>query len=159
MRLGFFLKTQQGKHFILKAKIVQGENVRKRELLWHCVTGEKLPPLIIGKAENPRCSHKINKSALPVKYYSNRKAWMTRQIFNDWISDVIRKMKRKNRKILLFIDNASSHVDQVFSHVKVKFFPPNTTSHTQPMDQGIIQAAKLKFRKKQVRFFFLICYE
>ena len=34
---GLFLKTRQGKHFILKAKIVQGENVRKRELLWHCV--------------------------------------------------------------------------------------------------------------------------
>ncbi len=38
------------------------------------------------------------------------------------------------------------------SSTEVKFLPPNITSFTQPIDQGIIQATKLKLRKKQVGF-------
>ena len=34
---------------------------------------------------------------------------------------------------------------------KLKFLPANTTSKSQPMDQGIIQTIKLKFCKRQLR--------
>ena len=62
-------------------------------------------------------------------------------------------MKKEDRKVLLFLDNAPSHPTQLkMENVKVQFFPPNTTSHCQPMDQGIIQAMKLKFRKKQLQY-------
>lgn len=33
----------------------------------------------------------------------------------------------------------------------IKFFPANTTSKLQPMDQGIIQTLKLKFRNRQLK--------
>ncbi|XP_060561826.1 tigger transposable element-derived protein 4-like [Ruditapes philippinarum] len=56
----------------------------------------------------------------------------------------------KKRNILLFVDNAPSHPNLSFSNMKVVYFPPNTTSRTQPMDQGIIQTTKLKFRKRQL---------
>ena len=46
-------------------------------------TGEKLKPLVIGKAENPRCFKNTDKSKLPVTWKFNRKSWMTREIFND----------------------------------------------------------------------------
>ena len=59
-------------------------------------------------------------------------------------------MKKQNRTILLFVDNPSSHPLVNLSNVKVQFLPPNTTSLTQPMDQGIIQTVTLKFRKRQV---------
>lgn len=45
------------------------------------------------------------------------------------------------KKILLFLENALSLLN-----LQLKFLPPNTTSKTQPMDMGIIQAMKLKFR-------------
>lgn len=56
-------------------------------------------------------------------------------------------MKRQGRHILLVIDNASSHVDMQLSNVKIVFLPPNLTSELQPLDQGIIRAAKMNYRK------------
>ena len=46
------------------------------------VTGtERLPLLVIGKAQKPRCFKNINN--LPVDYRANRKAWMTGETFAD----------------------------------------------------------------------------
>jgi hypothetical protein len=47
---------------------------------------------------------------------------------------------------LLFIDNAPSHPHLEFPNVKLKFLLANTTSKSQPMNQGIIQTEKLKFQ-------------
>jgi hypothetical protein len=115
------------------------------------MTGEKLQPLVIGKCRKPRCFKNIDPKNLPVSYRFNKKAWMTSAIYEDWLKTVNKTMKRQNRNILMFVDNAPSHPQLNLSNVTVKFFPPNTTSKTQPMDQGIIQTVKLKFRKRQVR--------
>jgi hypothetical protein len=48
--------------------------------------------------------------------------------------------------------NVPSHPKINFDSVKVAFFRPNVTSKSQSMDQGIIQATKLKFRKRQLQF-------
>lgn len=109
--------------------------------------GEKLQPLVIGKASQPRCLQKINAASLPVTYRNNKKAWMTSDIYEEFLHRLDRQMQRKQRHILLFVDNAPSH-----PFVRVKFLPPNTTAYTHPMHQGIIQATKLKFRKRQVSY-------
>ena len=62
--------------------------------------------------------------------------------FLTWIKDVNQEMKRKWRHILMFLDNASSCGDCQLSNVTFKFLPANTTSHLQPLDQGIIRAFK-----------------
>ena len=117
------------------------------------MTGEKLRPLVIGKSEKPRCFKKINVESLPVDYKFNRKAWMNSHLFEIWLKKVNRIMVKKQRNILMFIDNAPSHPSTLnLSNVRLQFFPPNTTSKSQPMDQGIIQAMKLKFRKKQLLY-------
>ncbi|GFX11738.1 uncharacterized protein TNCV_4340831 [Trichonephila clavipes] len=41
---------------------------------------EKITPLVIGK---PRCFKGIN--SFPTKYRSNKKAWMTTELFNEWL--------------------------------------------------------------------------
>ena len=60
-------------------------------------------------------------------------------------------MGRLRRKVLLFMDNAPCHPKVTLRNVELRFFPANTTSCLQPMDKGVIQAVKLKYRKKQLR--------
>src|SRR5215510_12358328 len=60
-------------------------------------------------------------------------------------------MKKKKRRIIFFVDNATSHVvSKKLSNVRVKFLPPHLTSEVQPLDQGIIQAMKANYRKSML---------
>jgi hypothetical protein len=77
---------------------------------------------------------------LPVIWCYNKKAWMTSEIFSECLNEVNRKMKWVNQKILLFVDNATSHVDLNLSNVAVRFLPQNLTSEVQPLDKVIIQS-------------------
>ena len=104
-------------------------------------TGEKLKPLVIGNANKPRCFRNIDVSSLPVSWKANKKSWMTNKVFIEWAKEINRTMRRKSRKILIFLDNATSHSQNLkLSHVEFKFFPANTTSKLQPLDLGIIRA-------------------
>ncbi|XP_033121800.1 tigger transposable element-derived protein 4-like [Anneissia japonica] len=107
--------------------------------------------MVINRAENPRCFKNIKKDRLPVVWKVNRKAWMTGALFDDYLNDLNRQMKFQRRHILLFLDNASSHVDVIKSNVKLAFLPANTTSVLQPLDQGIIKAFKSRYRAKLMR--------
>ena len=101
---------------------------------------------------NPRCFKRVNKKTLPVEYYANKKAWMTSGIFETWLKKFDKRMGRKGRKVLLFLDNATSHSNVQLCNVKLKYLPANTTSILQPLDQGIILAMKRKYRKTQLRY-------
>lgn len=116
------------------------------------MTGEKCTPLLIGKAGNPRCFKNIDPKQLPVTYRHNKKAWMTRDLFTEWLNKFNAKMKRERRKVLLFLDNASSHPNSKLSNVQLAFLPPNTTSRIQPLDQGILETFKKLFRKRLLAF-------
>jgi hypothetical protein len=50
-------------------------------------------------------------------------------------------------KILLFLDNATSHPEVILSNVTLRFLPPNTTAECQPLDQGIIKKFKHFYRE------------
>ena len=60
-------------------------------------------------------------------------------------------MVKEKRKISLFLDNAPSQPTITLKNVKLVFLQANKTSLLQPMDQGIIQTLKLKYRKCQLR--------
>ena len=69
---------------------------------------------------------------------------MTSSLFLEWLQDLDREMQLQQRKILLFLDNAPSHPKDVsLTNVKLQFFPANTTSKLQPLDQGIILNMKV----------------
>jgi hypothetical protein len=73
---------------------------------------------------------------------------MTQIIFEEWLTDFNRMMKKENRKILLLVDNANSHRGtKVMSNATVKFLPPNLTSEVQPLGQGVIRFVKARCRK------------
>ena len=152
---GVFFKDTTRKTFHIKGEDCPGgKRSKERITAAFCasLTGEKLEPLIIGKSKKPRCFGKIKSENLPVMYRNNTKAWMNSLIFKEWFLKFDRKMKRQNRKVILFLDNAPCHPHFQLDNIKLQFFPPNTTSLSQPMDQGIIQCVKLKYRKKQLQF-------
>jgi hypothetical protein len=143
-----FFKDTSRKTFHFKGDDCAGgkrSNERITVALCSSFSGEKLKPLVIGKSRAPRCFKNIKTESLPVHYYHNKKAWMNSSIYEDYLKKLNRQMRLQKRNILLFVDNAPSHPEVQLSNVAVKFLPPNTTSYTQPMDQGIIQATKLKF--------------
>ena len=108
---------------------------------------DKLPLLVIGKSANPRCFKNVK--TLPTDYESNKKAWMTSEIFIKWITKLDKRFHRQQRKIVMVIDNCPAHPNvKGLNSIKLVFLPPNTTSKTQPCDQGIIQNLKVHYRKK-----------
>lgn len=113
----------------------------------------KLKPLIIGKSKKPRCFGSFNPSVYAT-YTFNKKAWMTGVLFEEWVTDFNRQMKLAKKKVLLLLDNASSHGKQPkLSNVTIHFLPPNTTSHIQPMDAGIIRTFKAYYSRHRDRHY------
>lgn len=110
-------------------------------------TGTEKKAYIIGKFKQPRC---FKRAQHPLPYYSSANAWMTSWIWTDILSKFDRELG--NRRILLFVDNAASHkLDIELKNITVVFMPPNVTSLIQPLDQGIIRAAKAHYRTQLVR--------
>jgi hypothetical protein len=94
----------------------------------------KLKALVVGKLENPRCFSGIYRNNLPIYYTNNKTAWIKADIFFKFLKDLDNRMKRNDRKVLLFLDNFSGHsIDSDLSNVKIHFFPPNCTSVLQPI--------------------------
>lgn len=114
----------------------------------------KLPPLFIHKSKTPRVLRGIDKDGLPVWYYWNRTAWMQASVWYDYLKKVNEMMRRQNRNILLLADNAPTHIineNLPLTNINLHFLPPNTTSHLQPLDAGIINSFKV--RKKRIECF------
>jgi len=111
------------------------------------MSGEMEKPLVISKAAKPRCFRNLDIWKRPVEWRSNKKAWMTSQIMEEWLTAFNGRMKMQNRHVLLFLDNATCHPHIKLSNMRLAWFPPNTTSVSQPMDQGIVQNVKVHYRK------------
>jgi hypothetical protein len=151
---GLFYRALPQRTLAIKGDPAKGTKTAKDRitvLLACSAAGEKLTPLVIGKSKNPRCFQGKDKGTLPVQYRWNKKAWMTSDIFSEWLDRLNSNMKNKKRHILLFLDNCGAHPDQQRSNIKVVFLPPNTTSKLQPCDAGIIQNVKLQYRKALMR--------
>ncbi|CAC5385465.1 unnamed protein product [Mytilus coruscus] len=152
---GLFFRALPDKTLAQKKSACKGGKIAKERLtVMFCCSamGEKLKPMVIGKARKPRCFKNIDVTNLSVIWRSNKKSWMTEATFLDWIKSVNRIMRLKKRNIILFLDNATSHSHEIqLSNVKLSFLPPNTTSKLQPLDLGIIRAFKARYRKKNVK--------
>ena len=113
---------------------------------------------MIWKSESPRCFEGIDKSKLPVQYFSQPKGWMTGDIPDRVLSKFDRQLQSNGRTIALLMDDAGCHPHDLkdkYRNVKIIFLPPNTTSMLQPLDLGIIQNFKVNYRKLLLRFVIL----
>ncbi|GBM72300.1 Jerky -like [Araneus ventricosus] len=108
---------------------------------------------LVGKSKKSRCFKNINKTSLPVHYMHQESARMNSSLFSEWFHDCfvpelkknLRKLKLK--KAILLMDNAPAHPD-VEENITCIFMPPNTTAILQPMDQGVIESMKRRYRKQ-----------
>ena len=83
---------------------------------------------------------------------------MTSAVFETVLSKLNKKLVFRNRKVILFFDNATCHpesMDDKFSNIKIVFLPKNTTSRLQPLDAGIIRNFKVEYRKSLVKYVLL----
>ena len=68
-------RTIERNHFAADGKKLSKDLVT---LIPCCIAAsEKLPPLVIGKYESPRCFQATDHKKLPSLYKSSRNAWMT----------------------------------------------------------------------------------
>lgn len=150
---GLFYQCLPNKTLHLKGKKCSGgklSKVRLTGLAAGNAYGERLPMFVIGKSVKPRCFKGVK--TLPCRYRAQNKSWMSGELFEDWVRELDRKFAVFKRKIALIIDNCTAHPHvQNLKWIELIFLPPNTTSHTQPMDQGIIRALKAKYRSHAVR--------
>ncbi|GBL77914.1 Jerky -like [Araneus ventricosus] len=117
---------------------------------------------LVGKSKKPRCFKNINKTALLVHYMRQESSRMNSSLFSEWfhycfvpeVKKILKKLKLK--KAILLMDNAPAHRDAETlkaENITCIFIPPNTTSILQPMDQGVIESMKRRYRKpKQIAF-------
>ena len=63
----------------------------------------------------------------------NQKAWMTRYLFSEWLYQFDRHIKqKKNRPVLLLMDNVASHFPEGEKAVVCQAFSPSP-QHNQPL--------------------------
>nr|XP_037280134.1 LOW QUALITY PROTEIN: tigger transposable element-derived protein 6-like [Rhipicephalus microplus] len=105
-------------------------------------------PFVIGKSKKPRCFQ----GYVPVRYRHNAKAWMTCDLFVEWLREFDQDMLKQDRRVLLVVENCSTyHVQASLTRaVTLLFLPPNTTSKVQPLELGIICAFKSYYRHRVV---------
>ena len=104
-----------------------GKKSKLRITVLNCVsmTGKKFPLWVIGKFARPRCFKNV--LHLPVTYRANWKAWMTSDIFTEFVRSLDHQMKYQNRKVALILDRCPAHPRITGStNVELYFLPPNT---------------------------------
>ena len=157
-----FYKLQPNKSLTLQGEDCHGGKRSKERLtILPCsnmTRTEKLPLLVIGKSAKPRCFTGVK--TLPCGYRNNKTAWMTSYLFTEWIKQQDKKFAKQKRKVAMVIDNCRAHPNVPdLKAIKLIYLPPNTTSKTQPMDQGIIQALKCNYKKLFVKDGLLVAFE
>ena len=85
---------------------------------------------------------------------------MDYEIFTDWfhqhfLPDVKKHLQDQGLpvKTLLLLDNAPAHPEAGSQEsddgcIKAMFLPPSTTALIQPMDQGVLEALKRRYRRR-----------
>lgn len=103
----------------------------------------KVPLLFIGTSKKPRIF-----SSIPINYINQQHSWMDGPGFSYYIGKIFAPAVG-DKKVLLILDNFSGHPRTLpknkYKNIELLYLPHNTTSHLQPLDQGIIQLLKANY--------------
>jgi len=108
---GLFFHALPNKSLCLKGEKCLGGKLCKARLFFYVVLCQVKwkKTLVIGKAAKPRCFRNLDIQKLPIEGRSNKKAWMTSQIMEEWLTSFNGRIKMQNRHVLLFLDNTTCH--------------------------------------------------
>lgn len=125
----------------------------------------KLKSVIIGKSKLPK-SVKEDTCSLPVIYKPSKDVWFTRELFSEWffqnfVPEVkhfqlnVLRFHEEDVRALLLLDSSPVHpsaesLTTEDGRIKCMFFPNNTSTLIQPMNQGVILSCKRLYRWKQL---------
>ncbi|KAB0384141.1 hypothetical protein FD755_006058 [Muntiacus reevesi] len=125
----------------------------------------KLKSIIIGKSKLPK-SVKEDMCTLPVIYKLSNDVWFTRELFSEWffqnfVPEVkhfqlnVLRFHEEDVRALLLRDSSPVHPSTELltsedGRIKCMFFPHNTSTLIQPMNQGVIFSCKRLYRWKQL---------
>ncbi|XP_013807065.1 tigger transposable element-derived protein 4 [Apteryx mantelli] len=105
---------------------------------------EKLPLLVIGKNRSPPCFKDVK--SLPVDYEANDMAWMTSEVFEQWMRKLDERFQAQQRRVVIFVDPLPAHSEvKNLKAIELVFFPPDASSCIA-MKQGVIRSLKVKYR-------------
>ncbi|XP_039396599.1 tigger transposable element-derived protein 4 [Mauremys reevesii] len=113
---------------------------------------EKLPLLVIGKNKNPHCFKDVK--SLPVDYEANNMAWMTSEVFEQWMRKLDERFQAQQRRVVFFVDSFPAHPEvKNLKSIELVFFPPCSSSKFIAMKQGVIKSLKVKYRHRLIKRF------
>ncbi|XP_004598522.2 tigger transposable element-derived protein 4 [Ochotona princeps] len=106
---------------------------------------EKLPLLVIGKNKNPQCFKGI--TSLPVHYAAHRMAWMSSDIFQQWMQKLDEKFQAQQRRVVVFVESSSAHPEvKNLKSIELAFFPSCLSSRFVAMKRGVLKSLKINYR-------------
>lgn len=127
---------------------------------------EKLKPLVVGKYNSYRSfrnyfpeepSDPVSESLLGEKmarrfgisYHSNRKSWLTSNLFHDWLARWDKRLAADNRKIWIILDDSCSH-RIINPHLKnIQLVYTSANSRFLPFNWGVLDEFKTRYRIQQ----------
>ncbi|KAM6071935.1 tigger transposable element-derived protein 4 [Theristicus caerulescens] len=112
---------------------------------------EKLPLLVIGEKKSSRCFKDVK--SLPVDYEANDMAWMTSEVFEQWMHKLDDRFQAQERQVVILVDSLPAHTEvKNLKSVKLVFSPPDPSSCIATK-QGAIRSLKLKYRRCLIKRF------
>nr|XP_009486802.1 PREDICTED: LOW QUALITY PROTEIN: tigger transposable element-derived protein 4 [Pelecanus crispus] len=112
---------------------------------------EKLPLLVIGKNKSPRCFKDVK--SLPVDFEANDAAWMTSEVFEQWMHKLDDRFQAQQRQVVILVDSLPAHTEvKNLKSVKLVFSPPDSPSCIATK-QGAIRSLKVKYRRCLIKRF------
>lgn len=127
---------------------------------------EKLNPLVVGKYNSYRSFRNyfpedpvdpVSQSLLGEKmarrfgisYQSNRKSWLTSNLFHDWLARWDKRLVADNRKIWIILDDSCSHriINPSLKNIELVYTSAN--SRFLPFNWGILDEFKTRYRIQQ----------
>ncbi|XP_005232601.1 tigger transposable element-derived protein 4 [Falco peregrinus] len=112
---------------------------------------EKLPLLVIGKNKCPQPFKDVK--ALPVDYEANDKAWMTSELFEQWMHKLDHRFQAQQRQVVILVDSLPAHTEvKNLKSVKLVFSPPDSSSCVTTK-RGVIRSLKVKYRHCLIKRF------
>ena len=112
--------------------------------------GEKLSILVTGKSKKPRCLNGMKN--FPWRYRAHAESWMDSLLLETCAKELNNRFVSEDRKVAFIIEHCPAHTKiEGLKAVELIFLPSNTTSKTQPKDQGVIKSPNAIYCKKIIQ--------